>query len=652
MATTSPAELRVGLCGRAARVPLRPDEGIGDLRARVADAFGLTAPFDLLGPEGMPLRSDQDAVRTAASWASQEVTVEAGEDVLLDLERAHEETGAIRWVMLRKVIAGLRRQIAEANAAISDAQHRAAVLDEKFVREKQVREAGDSALRSELDSAIKELGLLDARRRQEFQASVDSAVVELKEAVDVAEARHAANLSKEVQAVKEELAQERVDRSQADAEGLERLRGVQVEVQQEAAARVESLQKLEEAIEVLRNRIEAERQDRRDLQDRTQSEKVELGVLLDEEKADRQGEMDVLKQEIKKIEELIGMESSERSGAVDLLKQKIQDTVQPWEDQLGEHQAEMEKRLSVLEKVEGNLQMAVEKEYQHLRAKDAENESAIRDLERSLREEVGERRALEQRTTATFEDARNSTASERSTREQQIAERIGAERQIASQIQAMESMHLADVSALSAEANAIREELEREQERRRTACQEVASATLSKLDGAMVEVRRMHDVHADEQRNWAKVLIDKVTADLRVERETVMSDVSKHIGQLGVEVRDKVRTEVMEELRRVEGTTAELIQAEHTARCQDRAQQEHQSRMSAEEIKKVLQANSECMEVLGHEQRLLINRLNEGLALEDRQRDELGQRFQLVECDMQKVRSHLPILFAAPKCFR
>mmetsp|Transcript_65144 Transcript_65144/g.210015 ORF Transcript_65144/g.210015 Transcript_65144/m.210015 type:complete len:295 (-) Transcript_65144:439-1323(-) len=201
-------ELNVDLCGRAARVPLRPEEGLGDLRTRVAGAFGLTAPFDLLGPGGTPMRSDHDAARVAASAAAAtagaagagprgpgkeaqdaafatgsgtepsptpHVTVAANEEALLDLERAHEESGALRWALLRQLITGLRTQITEVNVAVSESKHRTAVLDEELLRERSGREAGDAALRGDLQELAEGLRAELRREKQEARAAVAAA---------------------------------------------------------------------------------------------------------------------------------------------------------------------------------------------------------------------------------------------------------------------------------------------------------------------------------------------------------------------------------------------------------------------------------------------------------------------------------------------
>ena len=62
--------VQVRLCSSAAKVPLSPEEGIGALKSRVAGAFGLTAPFDILGPEGR-LTTDEDAAQALKGEGSE-----------------------------------------------------------------------------------------------------------------------------------------------------------------------------------------------------------------------------------------------------------------------------------------------------------------------------------------------------------------------------------------------------------------------------------------------------------------------------------------------------------------------------------------------------------------------------------------------------
>merc|ERR1712139_391157 len=108
----------------------------------------------------------------------------------------------------------------------------------------------------------------------------------------------------------------------------------------------------------------------------------------------------------------------------------------------------------------------------------------------------------------------------------------------------------------------------------------------------------------------------------------------------------------MTEVKRVETSAAELIRALEALLKEDKAHREAEAQHTASEVRDCLTSHSDFMEALEREQQILINRLNEGLALEDQKRDGLGQRIQAVESDMQKVRGHLPILFAVPKAFR
>lgn len=135
--------MQVRLCSSAAKVPLSPEEGIGALKSRVAGAFGLTAPFDILGPEGR-LTTDEDAAQALKGEGS-ELSISTGEDALLDLERAREESGVLRWALLRQILADMRARMAEMSSNISEGKHKAAVLEQQLVRERSSREAIQNA---------------------------------------------------------------------------------------------------------------------------------------------------------------------------------------------------------------------------------------------------------------------------------------------------------------------------------------------------------------------------------------------------------------------------------------------------------------------------------------------------------------------------
>ncbi|CAE6948088.1 unnamed protein product [Symbiodinium sp. CCMP2592] len=83
-------QVQVRLCNSATKVPFLPDDGLDALKSRAAGAFGLKAPFDIIGPEGTRLATDADAARALLN-GSGELAISTGEDALLDLERARED---------------------------------------------------------------------------------------------------------------------------------------------------------------------------------------------------------------------------------------------------------------------------------------------------------------------------------------------------------------------------------------------------------------------------------------------------------------------------------------------------------------------------------------------------------------------------------
>lgn len=55
-----------------------------------------------------------------------------GEDALLDLERAREESGVLRWALLRQILADLRARMAEMASSLSESKHQTALLEQSL----------------------------------------------------------------------------------------------------------------------------------------------------------------------------------------------------------------------------------------------------------------------------------------------------------------------------------------------------------------------------------------------------------------------------------------------------------------------------------------------------------------------------------------
>jgi len=85
---------------------------------------------------------------------------------------------------------------------------------------------------------------------------------------------------------------------------------------------------------------------------------------------------------------------------------------------------------------------------------------------------------------------------------------------------------------------------------------------------------------------------------------------------------------------------------------EERQRYERQARVAAQEVKAALDAHGEFAEALKNEQSLLMSRVQEALQQEATSREGLNSHVGGLEMDMQKVKGHLPILFASPSAFR
>lgn len=651
MAAADVTALRVGLCGRAARVELRQDEGLSELRTRVADAFGLTAPFDLINPQGVPMRTDMDTLGRGGGVVS-EVTVDAGEEVLLDLERAHEETGAIRWVMLRKVLAGLRRQLAEAHAGLADAQHRAAVLDEQLVCERSSREAGDAAASGDLRDSAQRLDEEINRSRREAQAALEKSVAELNRSFADSLAQAEATRSEELHAIKQELQAEREERKKMDDEATQGSQSIHAALKTEEEVRAKELHQVCDSISAAQENVERERCERLTFQDRITTETVELGVKLTEEQAKREHDLTGMHDTLGKARADLKDEGISREKALEAVYEHIKQAAAEAEAQLTKHQEQLESRLADLSNLQGEMHQLADKERQQREVNIGEMTKSIEEVRSSISSEAAVRKLLEETLQKTIAEATAAAEAGRSSLDAKLIQHETEFASVRDLIQQGDQSRLNESVSVRKDYELLREDVEKCRKENQELCTAVSTEETQKREEGMEEMRRMHTAHGEEQREWAKLLIDQLFRDLRADHEAQANDQRRRGEEVAHEAAEKVKVLVMSEVSRIETSAAELIRAQEAALREDKARRETDAQHTACEVRDCLTSHSDFMEALEREQQILINRLNEGLALEDQKRDSLGNRIHGVELDMQKVRGHLPILFATPAAFR
>lgn len=160
------------------------------------------------------------------------------------------------------------------------------------------------------------------------------------------------------------------------------------------------------------------------------------------------------------------------------------------------------------------------------------------------------------------------------------------------------------------------------------------------------EARRLHSAQADDNREWARLLVDQVTSDVRSKCEAACGEVKRQLLETSENLVGEVRQEFVSEMLRLEALAQGVGVAQAKTRTQDKEFLETQARATAEKVRGALEAHSEFGEALEQEQRRLIARVNEGFAQTSTTCGGLERRVHHLEFNMQRVRGHLPILFA------
>jgi len=375
-------------------------------------------------------------------------------------------------------------------------------------------------------------------------------------------------------------------------------------------------------------------------------------VSLNVEQARRDHDHDSIKELIGKAREDLHNEGCIREQALEAAARDIEETANIAEAQLKAHQAQIENRLAkaddlegliheLTDKVEAKAQMGLTdmaRCIEDFRIKIGGNTSLISSLEERMQKCIGE-------AIANAEAGRSALGDWLTNHE----ELLGSTREL---IQEEKRGRTEGLDVLRISIGEVFQDMEKCKKEQQQLCADVATEEAKQRKESVEEMRRLHTAHAEEQREWARLLIEQLSKDLRAEHEASASDERRRGEDAAHEGVEKLRLQLTAEVSRVETSALTLIRAQETALGEDRSRRESEAQHTASEVRDCLTSHSDFMEALEREQTILINRLNEGLSLEDQKRDGLEQRLQAVESDVQKVRGHLPILFAVPTAFR
>eukprot|EP00933_Yihiella_yeosuensis_P041569 TRINITY_DN35971_c0_g1_i1.p1 TRINITY_DN35971_c0_g1~~TRINITY_DN35971_c0_g1_i1.p1 ORF type:complete len:683 (-),score=190.54 TRINITY_DN35971_c0_g1_i1:477-2525(-) len=671
--SATPSELRVRLCGTTAKVSLQPDEGLDTLRSRVAGAFGLSsAHFDILGPEGKTLLSDEDAARTATgaissalsfaadSGRAAELTVDASEDALLDLERSHEETGALRWALLRKILGGVRVKLAEITAVITDGQRRNVALEESLINERSSREAGDAALRDMLKEVSESFAVEVRKVRHEAKTALEAAVTDLSRKADIAVAEQRAALKAATDELKEAHRAEAAARQREADEMLRRFEEIRCQRIKDLEERTATFKEAAQVSSSLAEKIAAESKERLALQERTESAAASLAKDLSEAAAKQPASFQALEKLIAEVKNSDGVglqtETAARVKEIERIEARIVDV----DSKLKSHQASASelalKHESIMSKIEPPLRVLISAEAEAREAADAKQKEIADKLAADLAREIAERKAVDERVSGSLSTLQESLDQQQRARETSAVEQAKSITSFELRLQATEQTSKNIDAACSAKTQKLETALldlaTIQCKAREAAFAEITATCTRKHDDFVTEIRRTHEETTKETHKWATTLIDRVHTDLRGEREALFVELKSHAEELVKAGAERVRTDVISEVKRVDDATADAIRVQQTVMDEERRRYEAQARATGAEVKAALDAHGEFAEALQKEQACILEGLKESLASEAEKRDGLTRRIHAAEFDMQKVRGHLPILFASPHSFK
>jgi len=167
----------------------------------------------------------------------------------------------------------------------------------------------------------------------------------------------------------------------------------------------------------------------------------------------------------------------------------------------------------------------------------------------------------------------------------------------------------------------------------------------------MEELERWKAAHAEGSQGWLSQQLEQLILDMSAKSDAALQS-HKQAAKESTNATWTHFQDVRDEVKRLDRVTAEFTCAHLKARSDDRTHFETLVHSSAQEVRSALAAQVEFAEALEQEQHLAMERFGQSLANESAEHAALEKRVELNECDMSKVRVHLPILFASPSSFR
>ncbi|CAK9106616.1 unnamed protein product [Durusdinium trenchii] len=145
---------------------------------------------------------------------------------------------------------------------------------------------------------------------------------------------------------------------------------------------------------------------------------------------------------------------------------------------------------------------------------------------------------------------------------------------------------------------------------------------LKRHEALAEELRRNYAAQTEESRRWAQTLVERLSNDLRGEREALFQELNRRCDEVAKLNAEHIRLEMASEVQKVDAQTAELLAKQKAVLEEEKRHYEHQASVAAQEVKAALDAHGEFAEALEAEQRLIVSRLTEQLQREGAARQE------------------------------
>jgi len=589
---------------------------------------------------------------SAAAAATLPLGVEAGEEALLELERTHEESGAQRWKLLRQVIANLRTQVSEAVAALGEAQRRAAVLDEGLLRERHAREAADAAQQEELRALSEKLRAELRCSQEESLAALEVAKAHSEACTQASTAASAEALLAEAKMLRQALSSEEEARHRQGDEGRVVLEELRRCLRLEAEARAEAFKDAQEASSALATKLNSEKEERlvkeREVAKAQQALGEELRSLGERQSSD----LDVLSRRVEELPAVAAAEAKNMGEQLQRLVSSVDEAAKSAETRLELRQRAAEERLQELGLVEPRLCELIREESAIREQVVSVSQKVVEEIAGSLHREAAERRGDFEQLSEMVKASMEASRREEQARELALAEQARALGSVSTKLEAEMCRHAETEANLQAELGGLRDDITNEHTAREAACATLGQKEAVAREELAGELHRCFSEQEDRSREWARLLGERLSTDLRSEREVAMAELRREVDEKSVAALAAVRTDLQSLLRQLENRQEEMDQAQTSALAADRAASENRAQQAAREVKEALDAHGEFAEALAKEQRLLVERLSEGMARAMATGEGAARRAAALEVDMQKVRSSLPLAFVAPSAFR